>query len=170
LLTPLFKEIQPDIIYAPSCVDFHPEHKKVALTLGSYLRSIHEDSPRMSIRVYQVHVPLTPFLTNLISPVGSVMDRIRKALKTYATQSGSTDQPYRLRIYAGKYYGISSLVEEFWAISPAKYAYIHIPRNSLCFSSDFKGLLPNPSLDPYIYIHGALRRRQIANLSKVDIR
>lgn len=169
LLRPLMEDIRPDFFYAPSCIDFHPEHKKVALALGKMINSQYKDFLETVVRVYQIHVPLTPVLTNLVVAVGSVMGRVESALECYTSQSGSMAQTRRLRRYAGKFYGISHQIEEFWALNPTAYGRIHAPRSLSCSSDDFKGLLPHPLMDPYIYVHGALRRRQTANLAKVGM-
>src|SRR5262245_198206 len=62
-LRALIERFAPDVIYAPSRIDFHPEHHKAAYALALALAATAL-APR--VRVYQVQVPLTPILTNLV--------------------------------------------------------------------------------------------------------
>ncbi|HEY0069498.1 MAG TPA: PIG-L family deacetylase, partial [Chloroflexia bacterium] len=68
-LEALLQQDRPTRIYAPSCVDFHPEHVKVAQVLADTLRSL-EGSARIKVRVYELQVPLTPALANIAVEVG----------------------------------------------------------------------------------------------------
>ena len=63
-----FTEFRPQIIYAPSCVDFHPEHLKVARCLArALIQEATGDVKR--IRAYEMQVPLGNELVNLYAPL-----------------------------------------------------------------------------------------------------
>ncbi len=64
----------PDILYAPSKIDFHPEHCRVAHGLALVL-SQPSMMPRsdLLVRVYQTQIPLTRLLTNMITDVSASM-------------------------------------------------------------------------------------------------
>ena len=74
----------PTVIYAPSCVDYHPEHLRVATALAAALkgkgvvcRTLSE--AKCVVRIYEVQVPLTWVLANRISP-GPDIAIVRAAL------------------------------------------------------------------------------------------
>ena len=87
----IFKEFKPEIVYTPSRVDFHPEHQRVAYTLAKYLVEKPID-PNLIIRIYQIHVPLTPVLTNLVVDTSSVVKRSIGVLKVYRSQISSINK------------------------------------------------------------------------------
>jgi LmbE family N-acetylglucosaminyl deacetylase len=88
-LETLLDGIQPDVIYAPSRIDFHPEHHRVAHALALALDSHVRVRPRpLDVRIYSVQVPLTPALSNLVVDVSDVSERCHAVLRSYTSQAG----------------------------------------------------------------------------------
>lgn len=166
-LAALIADIRPDLIYAPSLVDYHPEHKRVAGALGQLINAHPEDFSGTTFRVYPVHVPLTPALANLVTPVNGVMEQVTSALRCYATQSGSLPQVLRLRRYAGELHGLGQPVEEFWQLTPRAYGYVHSPFVAADLDYSFEGLRPGPLADPLCYLHGLGQRRKINTIARL---
>ncbi|MGH8247299.1 MAG: PIG-L deacetylase family protein, partial [Gammaproteobacteria bacterium] len=69
LLAALINQFSPQVIYAPSRVDFHTEHHKVAYGCAQLMSGSEVKASAPWMRVYQVHVPLTPILTNLVADI-----------------------------------------------------------------------------------------------------
>ena len=94
-LRELLRERPPDVLYVPSQVDFHPEHTRVARCVAAALR----EDERVTVRVYQVQVPLTPLLVNLVTPIQAVASQLRDAMRCYTTQRGSVARCFRMKAY-----------------------------------------------------------------------
>jgi LmbE family N-acetylglucosaminyl deacetylase len=158
-LRPLFVRAHPEIIYAPSRVDFHPEHLRVSQIVAQSVE------PNVCVRVYPVQVPLTPILANCIAPVGAFTETIQRALSSYASQRVSTASALRLRHYAARRYGIPDLAEEFWQMSGATYTRLHTqPLQSS--PGEYYGLRYMPFTDPVAYIQGRAARRELATYAR----
>jgi LmbE family N-acetylglucosaminyl deacetylase len=114
-----FVEVDPTVVYAPSSIDYHPEHRRVARTLAAILA---EWSPAPEVRIYAVQVPLTPLLTNLIHDVSDLEAAIRSVLVCYPTQRESVMLTLRLRRYAARFWGAASQVEGFCSMPAGMYA------------------------------------------------
>jgi LmbE family N-acetylglucosaminyl deacetylase len=151
-LRDLLRDRSPEIIYAPSRVDFHPEHIRVARCVAEAI-----GGARARIRVYQLHVPLTPVLVNLVTPIASVEDELRQAMRGYVTQLGSIERCFRMKRYGGCFHGIEGLAEEFWEMDAAAYRRIHTPTGDR--DRSFRGVRARPLTDPLAYLVG-LRARQ----------
>jgi len=154
---------RPDVIYAPSRIDFHPDHVRVAATLAGVVGALRPD-PAPVIRIYQIQVPLTPILTNLISPITGVAARAAAALRAYQSQLGSLLRVERMRRYAGAWHRVSGPVEPFWELSTAAYARLH--RDAPEGASPFRGLRALPMADPLRYWEGAAERRRLRRLAE----
>ncbi|MGA7731258.1 MAG: PIG-L family deacetylase, partial [Chloroflexia bacterium] len=87
-LARLLEEFRPTIVYSPACVDFHPEHLRVA---AGFARALSGGAGTYvdRVRAYELQVPLTPVLANLISPIETTQQCKQEALAAYRTQSGS---------------------------------------------------------------------------------
>lgn len=109
--------VQPNIIYAPSCVDFHPEHLRVARALAA---ALDEATPSV-LRVYAISVPLTGSLANCVVDTSAVTQVQNAALAAYRTQVHALRAAKRLRRYLAKYYGVARSAEEFWELKPRAY-------------------------------------------------
>src|SRR5262249_10307860 len=121
-LQPLLDQLAPDIVYAPSRVDFHPEHYRVAHALALLLA---ERAEAPTVRVYQVQVPLTPALTNLVTDLGAAPAECRAAIMAYATQKGSLMRAFRMRRYAAAFYRLTPHLEEFWEMAATHFCRLH---------------------------------------------
>lgn len=154
---------QPQVIYAPSRIDFHPEHLRVAAALGRVLKATKLD-PQPTIRVYQVQVPLTPVLTNLISPITAVEDGAAAALRAYQSQLGSVLRVQRLKRYAAAFYRVPGLVEEFWELTAPAYELLHRDLKVDGGKARFRGIRAVPLADPLCYWVGLNERRTLRKL------
>jgi LmbE family N-acetylglucosaminyl deacetylase len=148
----------PHCIYAPSRIDFHPEHFKVAQGLARVLDQIHSVS---TIRVYPVQVPLTPILTNLVAETATVKKETLAVLNAYRTQQVNVPRALRQRRYAAHLYGLKGWAEEFWQMSPQQYVSLHADNVSL---SNFRSLRANPWTDPLAYLEGFSHRKAALRL------
>ncbi|HYF64991.1 MAG TPA: hypothetical protein VD886_19355, partial [Herpetosiphonaceae bacterium] len=146
------------VIYAPSRVDFHPEHWRVAQALALALAD-GAAPPGVRVRAYQVQVPLTAILVNLVTPVGDVQARSQAVYAAYQTQRGSLARTARMRRYAAGFYGLEGSGEEFWQLSAAQYARLH--RGPLASWPGFRSLRPHALSDPLAYWHGRGARRRL---------
>ncbi len=157
-LAALIDRLAPDLIYSPSRVDFHPEHRRVAQALSLALTG----DPL--VRVYQVQVPLTAILTNLIDDVSAVMAACQIACEAYATQWDSVIRTHRLRRYAAWFYRCGQYVEGFWQMSAAQYRLLHSADPSTWATDEFRGIRFRALSDPMAYLHGRSARRRLADL------
>jgi len=119
---------------------------------------------RNFIRIYQVHVPLTYLLTNLITPVDRKANMlVEAALAAYDTQFLSTRRTHRMRLYDSQFYGLDNPIEPFWQVSPAAYCAIHNPKTFPLQVGKFRGLRGRPIFDPLAYLAGARGRYRLAH-------
>jgi len=160
-LRSLLEGFAPDVVYAPSLIDFHPEHLKVAHALALALDAAAARRPAdLTIRIYPVSVPLTPRLVNLITDVSSVMPRCRAVLAAYASQAASIQCAYRQRRYGALLQRISGEIEEFWQLPAEHYVRLHREPPS-AWPRAFRGLRNFPLTDPLAYIVGSGARRRL---------
>jgi LmbE family N-acetylglucosaminyl deacetylase len=117
------REVAPTIIYAPSSVDYQPEHRRLARTLAALLAEL-APAPEVApaVRMYAVQVPLTPLLVNLVHDVSDLEPSIRAVLRAYATQIESVSRTFRLRRYAARFHGAATQVESFCAVPAHVYS------------------------------------------------
>jgi LmbE family N-acetylglucosaminyl deacetylase len=160
-LRALLGQSAPDIIYAPSWIDFHPDHYRVACALAPLLAEL--PAARTRVRVYQIQVPLTPILTNMVTDLSGVTAESTAALGVYATQKGSIMRVFRLRHYAAAFYGLRWQAEEFWELSADQYHALH-PALAPWSSGIFRGMRFYPWSDPFAYLIGLAERRRVARL------
>jgi LmbE family N-acetylglucosaminyl deacetylase len=163
LLDAILRDFQPHIIYAPSFVDYHPEHRLVAQTLAQTLAHVRSDFDQPLIRVYQVHVPLTSILVNVVAGVSPWAAEIRSAGAAYLTQADSIQRADRIRHYAAAYYRAGSIAEEFWQMSAARYIDLHLSKNSF---DHFRGVRYWAWSDPLAYWLGRHARRSAAQTKR----
>jgi len=165
-LQALLRRLAPQIVYAPSRVDFHPEHACVAHVLALALA----DAPAGTrVRVYQVQVPLTFVLTNLVADISGVIAQNDAALHAYATQRGNIGRAIRQRRYGAALYGLNRQAEEFWELSAEQYAMLHRDLNGWSQEA-FRGLRFYPFSDPLAYLRGQAERRRLAALVRATDR
>jgi|SRR6267142_2800777 len=157
----LIDEIKPDIVYAPSRIDFHPEHFKVAHALALALDEVDASQRcKLLVRIYQVQVPLTLIVTNLVADVSTLVPECKAVLSTYASQAGSSQCTHRLRRYCAQVNGIVEQAEEFWEVAASKYCALHrtLPLN---WPRAFRGLRYFPLADPLAFFIGRKERRRM---------
>jgi len=148
------------VIYAPSRVDFHPEHHKVAHALALALQSWPDAQDPPVLRVYQVQVPLTAVLVNLVSDLASVREASDAALRAHASQIGSIECTFRRRRYSALLHGIDGEAEEFWELSAASYVELHRDPPPT-WQGHYRGLRHFPLTDPLSWWVGIDERRKL---------
>jgi len=121
-LTALLTELRPTVVYAPSSIDFHPEHRRVARALASALDATASTA---EVRIYATQVPLTPVLVNVVHDVSDLEDAIRDVLLAYPSQRGSVERTLRLRRYGARFYGGRSQAEGFCALPVETFLELH---------------------------------------------
>ena len=160
VLAILLDEIRPDIVYAPSRVDFHPEHRTVAHALALALEAAGTVPRATIVRVYQVQVPLTAELVNVVNDVSSVLEAADTALRAYASQSGSIECTYRRRRYSARRHRLPGAVEEFWELQAAKYIELHRDPPAR-WHDEYRGMRHFPMTDPLAWLVGSADRKQL---------
>lgn len=154
----LLEDLRPDLVYAPSRVDFHPEHHKVAHALALALESsAHRPA---TLRVYQIQVPLTAALANVVSDLSAVLDESEAALRAHASQWGSIDSTYRRRRYSARLHGMRGAAEEFWELGVDDYIGLHRDPPAQ-WRDAYRGMRYFPLTDPLAWLVGAADRRKL---------
>ena len=170
LLQDLIEEFVPHIIYAPSRIDFHPEHQKAAYALAQLLSPNPVESSILQIRIYQIHVPLTPALTNLVVDTSDVATESAAALSVYVTQYESISRTFRQRHYAARLYRTKKQAEEFWQMTAHRYCLLHSLPPTHWPTHTFRGLRFHPFSDPLAYLQGFFERQRLASLTQLASR
>ena len=155
-LAGLIDSVRPALIYAPSRVDFHPEHRKVAQALALAFRQV---STEPLVRAYPILVPLWRPLANLEVDATRVSDEIRRALQAHRSQWGTLEPTLRRRRYTAALRRQAGLREEFWELDVERYSRLHCT-----ISNDregFRGLRYDPWTDPLAYFFGRSARRRL---------
>lgn len=163
LLQDVLRRTTPQIVYAPSCVDFHPEHVRVARCVARAIAG--SGSHDVTVRVYQLHVPLTPVLVNVVAPVQPVADDLAAAMRCYRTQLGSIERCWRMKRYGALLYGLSGWAEEFWEMNGHAYDRLHRRFDDAGADGTFRGVRSRPFTDPLSYLRGLDARRGLRELS-----
>ena len=152
-----FGTYRPDIVYAPSVVDFHPEHRKVAIALAGCIPA------GIPVRMYPVQVPLTSVVANLISDVSKMVPEIVALMHIYLSQYSSLERILRMRRYAAVVYSTGNYIEEFWELEGETFARIHEAKVA---NLAFRGLRARALTDPLAYLIGNRARRTLRALSE----
>jgi LmbE family N-acetylglucosaminyl deacetylase len=155
LLYPLLAEA--DVVYSPSCVDFHPEHVGVAQVVAGLVQH------GQTVRVYEVGVPLTPVLANLTADISAVAAVKYRSLTAFATQSATVDQLCRLARYEARLYGLPA-VELFWELSAETFARVMDFGDWRGHPCPFRGIGPRPVSDPLSALVGLRARMRLRAL------
>jgi LmbE family N-acetylglucosaminyl deacetylase len=145
-----------DLVYAPSPVDYHPEHLRTARVLASLV-------DRQPVRAYELGVPLGPTLTSLVVDTGAVEGTRRAALAAYASQQQGIRNLRRLRRYAGAWWLGHGLAEPFWELSPSAYRAV-VAAAAWCGGmapTPFRGFRARAFGDPLSYLAGQSERRRL---------
>ena len=158
----LFRRFSPQIVYAPSRVDFHPEHHAVARNLARLLSEEGKGFAVTAVRVYQLQVPLTPVLTNLIADCSGVEEESMAVLASYKSQSANMGRALRMWRYAGLCYGMGIHAEEFWQMQVEQYCRLHSGRSGSWYCAGFRGVRYRSFSDPLAYLSGLRMRGRLA--------
>ncbi len=159
-------EMDPDVVYAPSCVDFHPDHLRVARTLAAALDSNRE---RPRIRVYEVTVPLT-LLANGVADTSNALAAHDAALDGYRSQAFALRVVRRMRQYRARYYGMVHAAEVFWELAPRDYRTLMArgdwlgPNEWSSRHTPYRSLRARPFTDPLAYWQGRNARQFLKQL------
>lgn len=157
LLEPLIARMNPDLAYVPSCIDYHPEHLRIARVLA---QSLFRLAPALQLRLYPVQVPLMPSPANVLVPIRDASS-VEQAIRCHRTQIGSLVPTLRRRRYAAALAGLPGLAEAFWELDAREYARLH-GRLSSIQPSTFRGLRYWAFSDPLSYLKGMGLRRRLA--------
>ena len=163
VLQNLLHETKPQIVYAPSRLDYHPEHIRVGNCLARAIASPEFDD--VAVRVYPIQVPLTPVLANLVAPMQSVLPDLLGAMQCYRTQLGSIERLLRMKRYGASFYGLTGLAEEFWQVDRHAYGRLHAAAAKDGPYGAFRGIRYRPFTDPFSYLRGIGARRLLRALS-----
>ncbi len=148
---------QPEVIYAPSRIDGHPVHFKVAQALALALQT----RPVPQVRIYQAQILLTPVLVNRAFDISSVWPALQTAFAQYSSQQGAISRMLRLKRYEGKLHGAKIAAEVFWEMSSAQYCALHEEPVELWGSDAFFGPKEGAFRDPLAYLQGLKVRRAL---------
>lgn len=152
LLRPLVETAA--LVYAPSCVDYHPEHLAVARLVGELV------APRQLVRAYELGVPLTPVLANCVADTGGVATLTARARAVFRTQR-LTVAPYeRLARYRARLYGLEA-AELFWQLPGDVYAQVVRLGDWRGGRSPFRGIRWRPFTDPLAAVVGLRDRVEL---------
>ena len=153
--TPLARVLrEARIVYVPSCVDFHPEHMKVAALTARLLQ------PHQTVRIYEIGVPLTPRLVNLIADIRSVDAVKQQALQAFVTQADALAAPARMARYRARRYRLPA-AEVFWELPAAVYTRLMAENDWRGGKSPYRGIRSRPLTDPLSAWMGGVARRSL---------
>lgn len=152
------EQLRPDVVYAPSRVDFHPEHHKVAHALAL---ALDEAAHRPAVlRVYQVQVPLTRHLVNVVCDLGPVLAPAEAALRAHGSQAGTLASIFRRRRYSARVHGLPTVAEEFWELPVQRYIELHrAPPDQ--WHGHYRGVRAFALTDPLAWLVGREARRTL---------
>jgi LmbE family N-acetylglucosaminyl deacetylase len=139
------------VVYAPSCVDYHPAHVGVARLVADLVR------PDQLVRVYELSVPLTPVLADCVAAIGPVAAHKARALAAYETQRLTAAPFARLARYRARLYGLDG-AEVFWQLPGDVYARVMALGDWRGGRSPFRAVRWRPFTDPLSALVG-LRER-----------
>jgi LmbE family N-acetylglucosaminyl deacetylase len=163
-LVAILSDVRPDLVYGPSCVDYHPEHVKVAVALGRALTAV---SPESRVRAFEIGVPLTPILANCPVDVDAVRAIKLQALAAYQSQRATIDAIRRLHRYTRRLCGTRGEAEVFWETSARTYGRI-MSAAPPPDARQFYGVRPRPFGDPLCYLVGLRARSRMRRLALQD--
>ncbi len=157
-LTTLLARVRPTLIYTTSCVDFHPEHRRVALGLAKTLAAAPQPNLR-ALRLYELQVPLTPILANVMVDISAVETVKNRALAEYTTQRASFGWLPRQARYTRLLYRRRGTGEVFWELTPA--AFCRVMAGYPATHPVFRSIRPRPFSDGLAWLVGLAARRRL---------
>ena len=169
LKDPLLRMLErtgPDVIYAPSRIDFHPEHLRVASGLACALSRAGLVTSSCVTRVIQLQVPLTPVLTNRIVDCSGISAEIVAAASVYRSQAANIGRALRMRRYTAGLYGLREFGEEYWQMPVADYCRLHDGPPQHWHTECFRGIRFRSFSDPLAYCAGIRERRHLRRMAE----
>ena len=148
-----------DIVYSPSCIDFHPDHLEVALVVADV---VQDDQV---VCVYEVGVPLTPTLVNLVADISAVVDRKTAAVRRFETQAGNLAPLARLERYRRVLYGVEAS-EVFWELPAGAFRRLVTTNIWTWDTTPFRGVRRLPVTDLAAFVVGGRTRKRLRDASK----
>ncbi len=158
LLSAQLHRLRPTIIYAPSRVDFHPEHLKVARCLAQVLAKV-ETGTDARVRVYELQVPLSVPLVNRRVNIQSGLIRKRAALAEYRTQRESFAWRGRQERYLKALLGSGAATEVFCEMTTS--GYVRLMTSTPNSVGHYRSLRPRPFTDGFAWVQGMMVRRRL---------
>jgi len=153
---------RPAVVYAPSCIDYHPEHLRVARACAAALAGLGGRRP--VVRAYETFVPLGPGLVNLVANISAVEERKTAAIACYTSQRRGLAQVRRRDRYVARFYGAGQAAEAFRELSSDAYVALVEAGRFHDDRSPFRGLRGRPLTDPLAYVVGGAVRRRLRHL------
>jgi LmbE family N-acetylglucosaminyl deacetylase len=83
-LRPLLQREQPELIYVPHALEWHPDHKAALPVLAEALDGL--DFVPATVRTYEVWTPLTEY--DHVEDISAFMEQKLAAVRCYASQLG----------------------------------------------------------------------------------
>lgn len=148
-----------DLVYAPACVDYHPEHLQVAQLMGELVRSDH------TVRTVELGVPLTPLLTTVVADIAPVRRRKAAAIACHRSQAATLAALTRTARYQARLAGLAA-AEGFWELSGALYREVVRGASWGWRDTPFRAVRPGVLGDPLAFLVG--RRARIRLRTQVD--
>ncbi len=167
-LLELLRQTSPHLIYAPSRVDFHPEHRKVAHALSLLLSKDGAARAGAVVRVCQLQVPLTPLLANQVVDCSGLAGKVEAAFKVYRSQSVNFGRALRMLHYAARFHGFTAHAEEYWQMPVEDYCRLHDSPPDRWRSCRFRSVRYRSFSDPLSYALGWIERRRLRTVLAVD--
>lgn len=158
----LLESFRPSLVYTTSCVDFHPQHLKVAESVANTLASLPGHTCR-AIRIYELQVPLTPVLANVMVDVTAVSARKYAALREYRTQVGSFRWVPRAARYLRALYRRRGTIELFWELEPRQFCRLMASYKEM--RPQFRSIRMRPFSDGLAWLVGLRPRRALKHLA-----
>ena len=155
---------RPAVVYAPSCVDYHPEHLRVACACAAAVAEPGNGGP--VVRAYETFVPLGPGLVNRVADISAVEERKTAALACYTSQQRGLAQVRRRDGYLARFYGVGRAAEAFRELSSDAFAALVEAGNFPDHRPPFRGLRGRPLTDPLAYLVGRTARHRLQRLPK----
>jgi LmbE family N-acetylglucosaminyl deacetylase len=154
-----------DLIYAPSCVDFHPEHIKVAQTVGRVVAS-YTTATSPKVRIYEMQVPLGTELVNTVTPLEDRHLQKGRAIDLYASQRGALDLWKRQARYLGALYGCPGGAEVYWEVGPEAYRRLVAHGDWTWRDTPFSSLTGRPFGDLRAHVRGSAVRCELRAIAE----
>ncbi len=157
---------EPTRIYAPTCLDFHPEHRQTAHALAGALAEWTNqgcgegfERHQPTIHGYPISVPFQASMVDQIVPVARYEAQILAAFDAYASQRGALQPALRLRRYLASRFHVPGLAEGFWTRSSSSYQQLH---TELGDGGGARGMRYLSWTDPLAYRSAPRLRRTLA--------